>query len=457
MASSAKVPIEAGLIARASQAARYLLTGQPPGTWMGAGVPLPPILDPAPTEPRAFDYPVSLNTMVAPRSYEPVSFAQLRGLADASDLVRLCIETRKDQMEALDWSIVRKDGAATTDGEAAQLTDLFQSPDRARPFGEWLRMLLEEVLVVDAPAISLQRTVGGGLYALRLIKGDTITVKVDDAGDIPAPPGIAYQQVIKGVPYENFTTDELVYAPRNRRVGRLYGFSPVEQIVMSVNIALRRQASQLAAYTEGNIPDFLMAAPESWTPDQIAKFQKFWDALYAQPEGVNLARRMKMVPGGSKPELLHKAPLFDEGDEWLARVVCYAFSLPPTPFAKSVQRGTSESLQESALEEGLAPLMRYVERTLTRIIAQSAGAPAYAFQFGAAADTDAFTQAQIDHIYVSDGVQSPAQIAQARGWDYDAPAPITPVAPVATAAPTDPTTEARKLLKQVRALRGRAY
>ena len=37
--------------------------------------------------------------------YEPVGFAELRAFADAYDLLRLVIETRKDQMERQRWRI----------------------------------------------------------------------------------------------------------------------------------------------------------------------------------------------------------------------------------------------------------------------------------------------------------------------------------------------------------------
>jgi phage portal protein BeeE len=66
------------------------------------------------------------------------------------------------------------------------------------------------------------------------------------------------------------TADELLYAPRNVRAHKAYGYSPVEQVQMSVNIALRRQIYQLQYYTEGNIPEALIGVPDNWNPDQIS-------------------------------------------------------------------------------------------------------------------------------------------------------------------------------------------
>ena len=126
------------------------------------------------------------------------------------------------------------------------------------------------------------------------------------------------------MPAVDYTSDELIYAPRNPRPHKVYGYSPVEQILMTVNIGLRRQVSQLNYFTEGNTPEALIGVPEQWTPDQIRQFQEYWDALL---EGNLAARRhTRFVPGGLKYQPIRDVPLKDEFDEWLARVVCFAFS-----------------------------------------------------------------------------------------------------------------------------------
>jgi hypothetical protein len=65
--------------------------------------------------------------------------------------------------------------------------------------------------------------------------------------------------------------------------------------------------------------------PNGWTPDQIKQFQNYWDAEFSGD--LAKRRRAKFVPGDSasrvhqtkEPE--HK----DEFDEWLARIICFAF------------------------------------------------------------------------------------------------------------------------------------
>ena len=72
--------------------------------WFGPLDPLRPIAPPD-IAGRRFDFPPGYNLATRPRAYEPVGFAELRAFADAYDLLRLVIETRKDQMERQRWRI----------------------------------------------------------------------------------------------------------------------------------------------------------------------------------------------------------------------------------------------------------------------------------------------------------------------------------------------------------------
>src|SRR5690348_10776851 len=59
----------------------------------------------------------------------------------------------------------------------------------------------------------------------------------------------------------------------------------------------------------------------------------------------------------------------DASDEWLARVVCYVFSVPPSAFTGQVNRATADTAQDVALSEGMAPLQLWVKHLLDRVIA----------------------------------------------------------------------------------------
>jgi hypothetical protein len=56
----------------------------------------------------------------------------------------------------------------------------------------------------------------------------------------------------------------------------------------------------------------------------------------SSPANTGARSRLVWAPGGTEYQAFAEAPYKDEFDEWLARIICYAFSLPSTAFAKQV-------------------------------------------------------------------------------------------------------------------------
>ena len=385
-------------IGRVAAGVRYAIRGVAPDDWFGPLQPLAPA-SPALTEPRRFDDRSGLNIPSQPRGEEGVSFAQMRALADSYDVLRLVIETRKDQVERLHWNIRprvaagRRTANAAADPRIATLEGFFRKPDGVHRWGSWLRMLLEDLFVIDAPALYKARSVGGDLLALEPVDGATIKLLIDDEGRTPAPPDPAFQQVLHGVPKADFSRDALIYLPRNPRTAKVYGFSPVEQIITTVNIALRRQLAQLQYFTEGNMPEALIGVPQSWTMEQIGQFQDYWDTILS---GNTAERRhAKFVPADFKYQPMRDPPLKDDFDEWLARIVCYAFSASPAPFTRQMNRATADNAQEMALAEGLAPVMLWVKSLIDQVIEEDFGSPDLEFEWIDEKSDDPLRQAQI--------------------------------------------------------------
>jgi hypothetical protein len=87
--------------ARADAANRQL-----PGSFYGAGLPIPPVQEGQAV--RAWDFAPGTNMTQTPRHTEPFGFRHLRAFSNV-EMVRMAIETRKDQLERLDWMVKPKD------------------------------------------------------------------------------------------------------------------------------------------------------------------------------------------------------------------------------------------------------------------------------------------------------------------------------------------------------------
>jgi len=383
-------------------------------SWFGPLEPMKPLAPPE-VIGRQWDFPSGYNLNTTSRPYEAISFNVLRGLADSYDLLRLVIETRKDQVARLGWSVRKRYKKALQNDDAeriAQICGFLRRPDGQHGFADWMRLILEDLFVIDAPALYAQRNRAGQLIALHPIDGATIKPIIDDWGRVPQPYAdggqmvypAAYQQILKGYPAVNYAASDLVYRPRNIRTNRVYGFSPVEQIVTTVNIALRRQIFLLDYFTEGNIPDSLIGVPENWTPDQISTYQKYWDTYFDGDLGRR--RKAKFVPGGvAKTFLQTKEPsLTGPFDEWLARLICFAFSISPQGLVQQLNRATAETQKQLAQEEGLLPVLGWAKNLIDDVLSDEFAAADLEFVWDFDPELDPATQETVLSGYTSKGI-----------------------------------------------------
>jgi HK97 family phage portal protein len=393
----------------------------PAESMFAPGNPLMPVEQ----EPvRSFDFPVGVNQVIRPRFPEIFSFAELKAFANV-ELCRLAIETRKDQIERLDWQIRPREKLDNAGRKKPPRKDyierikaaerFFRKPNQWEDFHTWMRVIIEDLLVLDAPAFEKQRTRGGDLAALQHIPGDTVKVLVDHNGRLPPPPAPAYQQIIKGRVWANLTADDIVYAPRNPRPGKLYGFGPVEQCIVTINTVMRRQASQLAYFSDGTVPAGMATVPDGWTVDQTKEWQEWMDSVFSG----NLAERRKLLwaPAGAKYQAFKEAPIKDDFDEWLARIICYCFSLPPTPFIRQMNRSTAQSDTERALEEGLAPLLVWSKRVADKILWEDLGFRDLEFAWGESKEVDVKDRAEINNTYLRAGVLTINEVRDTMGLE----------------------------------------
>lgn len=385
MSSAGKLtPIPRSLIQRVVDGARYAITGAGPEAWFGPMQPLTPMA-PAEVKGRGWDYPVGYNLNQRPRSTEPTSFEELRALAKSCDVLRLVIETRKDQLGTLEWGIrVRRDqkntdGKTPDDPRINAITEFLQYPDKQQTWDQWQRSLLNDLFVIDAPTIYRRPDRSGKLYALELIDGATIKPLLDDSGRSPMAPDPCYQQILHGIPAVDYTSDELIYAPRNTSTESPYGYSPVEQVMLTVNIAIRRALHQLEYYREGSQPDAFLGLPKEWSVDQIKAFSEWYQSTMSGQLGER--RKLKFMPGEFKYQETKQPPLKDAYDDYLNRVICYAFSVSPQALVSMMNRATAATAKASATWEGVVPIMRWMEALMTRIIREDFNAPDLEFKY----------------------------------------------------------------------------
>lgn len=331
---------------------------------------------------RTYDYQPGVNVQFQPRGYGSgrIPFPTLRAASRNCEILRLIIETIKDQICSFGWQIVPKEDIEIDpdDARILTLTEFFKSPDKVHTSEQWFRMLLEEFLVTDATSIYRVKDRVGAPYAFEIIDGGTIKVLIDADGRRPIAPDPAYQQVIKGSPRANYTTDELLYMPRTLlSYDPTYGLSMVEQILITIQTSINRQKYQLAYFTEGSLPDAYASMPEGMSVDSIQAFENRFNEILSGNAGQR--RQVPFLPFGAIIAALKQPPLKDEFDEWITRIICFAGGIAPTAFIRQMNRSTSETDQERAQQEGQAPKMQFLKVIMDSLIADFG--PEYANNF----------------------------------------------------------------------------
>ncbi len=384
---------------------------------------------------RAFDYQAGYNSAARVRQWEGVTIETLRNIAENYDLLRLAIETRKDQVAKIGWSILprKKPGAQfrpKADQRCVEVEKCLRRPDGVHTWDQWIRMVTEDSFVVDGVALFRRRTPEGKPFALEVVDSGTVQPLIDITGRSPLSPHPAYSQIIKGTPVAHYTRDEMTYWRRNPRSNKVYGFGPVEQIVRTAMLGLGRLAKQLSHYTDGNMPAALLPTPVDWSAEQLREFQQMFDLLARDP---TQKAKTRFVPGGvGAPIILNtEAVLFGPFDEWLARMICYAFSLPPFPFVQQTNKATAESQYDSAREEGLGPFLNALKAMLDIEIEEFFGQPDLELVWDDVRQLDPTEQAARDKSDMADGIIGVDDIRATRGQEATgAPALVRGIGPM---------------------------
>ena len=358
----------------------------PPGDF-GPGLPLRPQIPLPDHPPREYQYAPGFNLITTPRAEggKEYSFAQLTAWADMCPDFRLAVEYRKKQIRGRTWEPVpvedpkspaakRKHAKAITAVQA-----WLRRPNRVDRLGlsTWLGQAIESTLITDALVWHKQRHFDGGLSYVQ-VNGATIKIVIDPWGH-----NAGFQQIIYGLPRTQYRDNvageyalgEMSYWIYNPRVDSTYGTSPIEEILPTILTAVKRSQAQLAWYTEGNVPDAFLSAPEGWSREEIKAYQAWIDEEFRDNANGTQRRKLRVLPGGAtyqpaKPFAFTK----DESDDISTKILAF-MGVPKSVLISQVNRATAETEQDASDDVGLVPLIKWLEEHMTDIVQEDLGFP----------------------------------------------------------------------------------
>jgi portal protein len=411
--------------------------------------PMPPLpaIGPRDYEARRFDYRLGINLDYTPGDGK---FPILRYIADGFNVLRSVIDTKKDLLAAVPWSIKRDPAPGETkriandksqkDPIVKQLTNFFNCPDGEHTWFQWIRSFLEEVYVIDAGSILVRRDDDDKIASLDAISGDTIQRLIDSNGCLPPPSRdaggryqAAYAQIASGsggsggVPQTYLSQRDLLYAMRNPRPNRRWGQSSVEKVIQYGMTGMYADEFIKLYYTAGSQPEgFIFLDSDQMTPTQIEEYSKKYNAAF---QG-NLATRrgIAFLPGGSggknsqfvpTKETLLKPDIYDQ----LVRSICAEFSIPSVPWEKPMNRASAQESGEQAEEAGLEPDIQWLQGVINLLVKSDLyfGLDGYSFVFGPRRDVDPVKQSIVDTNYLKNAAITVDEVREDLGKEPFAP------------------------------------
>lgn len=411
------------------------ISGLNQSDYTSPGQPIRPIA-PDGTEPKGWQYWWGQNQNYQPRPDAEYSAQDLKALA-TYPLARICIENLKDQICRAGWEIRLKRQPGETnkdlkermkgDANIKNLSELFEYPDAEHDWSEWLRPLLDDLLVIDAPTILIRKTFKGEIAELRVLRGESITRLIDANGFTPQPPDPAYQQNWWGLPLVNLTTDQLIYkprniVPRNTVSSQLYGYSPTEQAADEIKIGIKRLEFILQYYTEGSIPGLVHIVPKGTPPEKVTEAMLFINSELAG----NLAARQqwRMIPGfqdeGKQDQILETKEklLSDPFDELHIRKICFTYGTSPQRLMRMMGTRNADAQQEASQEEGMLPILDWIKSSIVDfIIKRKMGLDDYEIVFDPFRETDLQKLAETAKVYVSSCLKTVNEVREDLGED----------------------------------------
>ncbi|HEY3315193.1 MAG TPA: phage portal protein, partial [Bacillota bacterium] len=420
-----------------TMAEEYALSPQgDPGAQLGPGAAPQPY--PLGGEPRQYQYRAGWN-IPGTAGEGRVDAQMLRTLADSYDLLRRCIEIRKNEIASLEWDVVpkeknRRKSQQVRDEHADQIAGIkafIESPEAymakvdgkwirrgLTAFSDWVSALLEDHFVGDWMTIYPRRKMNGELLSLERIDGSTIKPLLGLDGRVPIPPLPAYNQYIHGRPVTEFTADELYYRPRTRRNTTPYGFSHIEQVLVHVNEALRFQLWTTAYFTDGSMPEGFFTSPEGWTLEQIREFNEYINAeLAGNPKAL---RQFHLIPNGSTYIPVKPFNFDDTFARHLIEKTCGLMDVQPMEigfYPKSGLGGAGFGEHQEAVtkRKSLRPTAKWLAEIFNDIIANWFGHPELEFNWTSLAEEDEKEQVETDTARLFSGQATLDQILMEHG------------------------------------------
>ena len=299
-----------------------------------------------------------------------ITYQTLRMMAQRCEWVAAVIKTRKNQIGKASWSILPQDEGDESPGVEAlctKITNLLKRPSMhgsrptSRSWRQFINEVLVDVLILDQGIIEKEWTVDKWIAAMYPVDGATMAPNMDERGGFHDD---AYVQVVDGQVTARFGIEDIIWMMDNPQTDvRMsgFGFSPLENLIVSVTAELYASKYNASYFEKGSVPEGLINLGPEAAPEDVNAFRLYWmNEIMGRPWAIPIV-------GGSQAEWIpwrasNKDMEYMAYQEWLLKNVCanYQITTKEMNLIQDVNHSTAESEDQSETEKGIQPLLTLI-------------------------------------------------------------------------------------------------
>jgi phage portal protein BeeE len=344
-----------------------------------------------------------------------VTAKTLRYYADRNAWIRIALNRRKSQIAQANWYIARRDRPTEkADPRVVKAVgDLFRFVNpKMESFRSLMDQVVEDLLVLDAGTIEIEKNLAGSIVALYAVDGATIAPDPDWDGSDPR--AIRYRQFVNGQAGASWANDDMVYMMHNPSTTSVIGQSPVETLVRVIEAELYGESYDFKMLKQTSPAGVLELGP-SVPPEDVDAFRVYYEDEMA-------GKRDVAIFGGGDPNAKHGGIAWHpmqrtaaemqrrEYMKWLATKIAAVFEMDMGVFnlTDTLHRTTAQRAQ-SLTDEGHKSLALLVQEYITREIVSQFD-DEHCFMFADLNSRDEEAQGILDERALRMGVRLPNEI-----------------------------------------------
>lgn len=374
------------------------------------------------------------NTQKGRRKQSLITAQTLRDVAAANPIARVCIRKIKQKVAKSPFLIRIKDDEARKNPELRKqlkpymdyVFHLLHKPnDDDDTFRTITSKMLEDALVLDMGVWEKVRNPRGEIVQLYQVDGATIRPNLDDLGQFQKDAYYQYLTQGQAEPDAKFFKDDLCIfmADPKGEAGHVgYGRSPIEDIINTVLTSIQANAYNQSYFDESKLPPAVFNM-KGVANDQLIKFKNQWEASMDKGQHQSAftnaeALTIQLLRGTNQEMQFYELSL------WLARIIFGAFELSPQEvgFTQDINKATAEVQQDITEQGGYSTYLDLIAEEINVDIIEDLGNidarfREIEFAWDIREELDPKTQAEIDQIRITSGIDTPDEIRQRDGKD----------------------------------------